>query len=343
MKTLTFTVPCYNSAEYMDKCLDSLIHCSDDLSDIQIIIVDDGSTDGLTPEKADQWERAHPETILTVHKPNGGHGSAVNAGLAHAEGCYFKVVDSDDWIDDEALAPILAFLREQSSLQEPCDLVIGNYVYEKVHENISHVMDYTNVFPEGRIFTWDDIRRFRVSQYLLMHSVIYRTGLLLDMGLKLPEHCFYVDNIFVYEPLPHVHTLRYFNEDMYRYYIGREGQSINEATMLARIDQQLKVTRILIDSVDLTTQVPERKLRRYMESYLSMMMCICTVFLRMENTDENEQKLRGIWGYLKEKQPDIYMKVRSTVLNLGTNLPTKLGRKIGLTGYHIAQKLFGFN
>ena len=204
-------------------------------------------------------------------------------------------------------------------------------------------MHYRNVFPEGREFTWDEVGRFNPSQYLLMHSVIYRTELLRGMGLELPKHTFYVDNIFVYVPLPHVKSIYYLDVDMYRYFIGREDQSVNESVMKGRIDQQLRVTRVMIDSVALPDSTMSRALERYMENYLSMMMCICSIFLRMINTPEAEQKRDDIWAYLKEHNPNVYKHVRHSVLNMGTNIPTKAGRAIGITGYHVAQKIFKFN
>ena len=343
VKTITFAVPCYNSADYMDKCIESLLAFDDGHGDIEVLIVDDGSTKDDTAAKADEWHERYPDTVYAIHKENGGHGSAVNTGLANARGRYFKVVDSDDWLDESAMRTIMPYLRRQSELRDACDLVIANYVYEKVYEGTHTTIDYRNVFPPAGEFTWDEIGRFKPSQYLLMHSVIYRTELLRDVGLVLPEHCFYVDNIFVYVPLPAVYSIRYFDVDMYRYFIGREGQSVNEETMKARIDQQLRVTRFMIDAVDLDEDVVQKKLRRYMENYLSMMMCICSVFLRMINTPESEQKRNDIWAYLKERRPGFYSHIRHNVLNFSTNIGGELGRRFGLFGYHIAQKIFKFN
>ena len=343
VKTITFAVPCYNSAEYMDKCIESILSCDDGQEDVEILIVDDGSDKDDTAAKADEWHDRYPHTIFAIHKENGGHGSAVNVGLANARCRYFKVVDSDDWLDADAMAKIMPYLRRQSELQDACDLVIGNYVYEKVYEGTRTVIDYRNVFPTDDEFTWDDIGRFKPSQYLLMHSVIYRTDMLRDVKLELPEHCFYVDNIFVYVPLPAVYSIRYFDVDMYRYFIGREGQSVNEETMMRRIDQQIRITRFMIDAVDLDEDVVQKKLRRYMDNYLSMMMCICSVFLRMINTPESEGKRAEIWAYLKQVRPKSYGRIRRNVLNMGMNIPTELGRRIGIGGYRIAQKIFKFN
>ena len=312
MKTISFAVPCYNSANYMEKCVDSLLPCGDD---IEIILVNDGSTRDNTAEIADRLAEEHPGIVRAIHKENGGHGSAVNAGLAAAQGYYYKVVDSDDWLDKNAMDVIMPYLREQKSRAEEVggnatgtDMVIGNYVYEKGFENSRTVMRYTNVFPTDKEFGWSDVGHFRSSQYLLMHSVIYRTQLLRDMDLKLPEHCFYVDNVFVYVPLPHVQTMRYFDVDMYRYFIGRDDQSVNEKVMLSRIDQQIRVTKTMIDAVDLNT-VENSHLRKYMHNYLSMMMCICSVFLRMEQTPENEEKRADVWAYLKAKDAKLGAKL----------------------------------
>lgn len=349
MKTISFAVPCYNSADYMEKCVESLLPCGDD---IEIILVDDGSTKDDTPAICDRLVEQHPGIVRAIHKENGGHGSGVNAGLAAAEGLYYKVVDSDDWLDKEAMDTIMPYLREQKALVEQAqqqgasatatDLVIANYVYEKVYEGTHTTIRYTNVFPTDKEFTWSQVGRFNPSQYLLMHSVIYRTQMLRDMDLKLPEHCFYVDNIFVYVPLPHVKTMRYFDVDMYRYFIGREDQSVNEKVMLSRIDQQIRITKIMIDSVDVMA-IENKRLRNYLKNYLSMMMCICSVFLRMEKTDENEAKRADIWAYLRAKDESLYHDVRHSVLNLATNIPSDVGRMVGITGYHIAQKIFKFN
>lgn len=343
MKTISFAVPCFNSAAYMEKCVASLLPCGDD---IEIILVNDGSTKDNTAEICDRLAEEYPSIIRAIHKENGGHGSAVNYGLAAATGLYFKVVDSDDWLDEDAMNTVMPYLRKQAALtnegRTATDLVITNYVYEKVLEGKQNVRDYANVFPADREFTWDEVGHFHSSQYLLMHSVIYRTELLQHMNLQLPEHCFYVDNIFVYVPLPQVKTLRYFNVDAYRYYIGREDQSVNENVMLSRIDQQIRITKVMIDSVDLNT-VAQTRLRKYMHNYLSMMMCICSVFLRMKPTPEAEAKRADIWGYLKAKDETLYRDIKHTLLNLGVNMPTGAGRSLGLAAYHIAQKIYKFN
>ncbi len=339
-KTITFAVPCYNSAEYMDICIESLLSCGED---VEILIVNDGSTKDNTREKADEWQSKYPDIIRAIHKENGGHGSGVNTGIREASGVYFKVVDSDDWLDEAAMKQVMAYLRTQVDRETPTDMVVGNYVYEKVHEGTQKVMGYRNVFPQNREFGWSEIGRFSQSQYLLMHSVIYRTQLLRDINLELPEHCFYVDNIFVYVPLPHVQTMYYLDVDMYRYFIGREDQSVNESVMMGRIDQQLRITKVMIDACDIENEVSQKKLARYMRNYLAMMMCICSIFLRMIGTSEAEEKRAEIWEYLKEKRPESYNRLRRMPIDFFVNLPGDKGKKVGVSGYRLAQRIFKFN
>ena len=242
MKYISFAIPCYNSQDYMAHAIESILPGGED---IEIIIVNDGSKD-RTSEIAHEYMEKYPTIIKVVDKENGGHGDAVNSGLMHATGKYFKVVDSDDWVDEEALLKVLDTIKGFVKDESEVDMVIANYVYEKVGMTHKKVIRYDNVLPENQIFKWEDIGHFRLDQYILMHSVIYRTEMLKLCQLELPKHTFYVDNIYVYYPLPHVRTLYYMNVDLYRYFIGREDQSVNEKVMISRIDQQLFVTKKMI-------------------------------------------------------------------------------------------------
>ena len=108
MKILSVAIPCYNSAAYMEHCVETLLAGGED---IEIIIVNDGSTKDDTAKIADRLAEEHPTIIKAVHQENGGHGQAVNTGLLNATGYYFKVVDSDDWVDEDALKKIIKTLK----------------------------------------------------------------------------------------------------------------------------------------------------------------------------------------------------------------------------------------
>ena len=338
MKLLTVAIPCYNSQEYMKHAIESALVGGED---IEILIVDDGSKDD-TAKIADEFEAQYPGIIRAIHQENGGHGEAVNTGLRNAKGLYYKVLDSDDWLDREALLRVMDQLGQMVKEGRMVDMFLANYVYEKPSEHKHKVIRYEGVFPEEEVFGWSDIKRFKISQNILMHSVIYRTQMLYECGLELPKHTFYVDNIFVYVPLPSVKTMYYMDVDLYRYYIGRDDQSVNEKVMIGRIDQQIKVNKIMIDAYDLT-KIRNKKLKDYMVKYLAMMMTVSSIFLIKEGSEESLTKRAELWHYLKASSKGMFRLVNHQVLSRPMQIRGKAGRKMLVWAYAISRKIYGFN
>lgn len=323
----------------MRHCIESLLPGGDE---VEILIVDDGSTKDRTAEIADEYERNYPGICHAIHQENGGHGEAVNAGLRNASGIYFKVVDSDDWVDEAAYMEILDTLRSFVYGERTLDMLVSNFVYEKQGADRKKVMNYRRALPEKELIGWEDVKVFLLGQYILMHSVIYRTELLHQCGLELPKHTFYVDNIFVYQPLPHVKTIYYLNVNFYRYFIGREDQSVNETVMIGRIDQQILVTKLMIGYYDVT-KIRQRKLRHYMVRYLEIMMVISSILAIKSETDENMGKKKELWQHLRKQNLKLYLRLRWGFLGQGVNLPGKGGLKFPIAIYKMTRKFFGFN
>lgn len=337
MKLLSIAIPCYNSEAYMEKCIESLLKGGEE---VEILVVNDGSSD-RTAEIADTYAEKYPTIIKAIHQENGGHGEAVNAGIRNATGLYFKVVDSDDWVNEEAYKQILKKLEELTRGPQTLDMLISNFVYEKQGASRKKVMQYRRCLPVNEIFGWDSVHMSK-GKYLLMHSIIYRTKLLHECGLELPKHTFYVDNIFVYQPLPHVKNMYYLDVNFYRYFIGRSDQSVNEQVMIGRIDQQLRVTKLMLGYYDVT-KIPNRKLKHYMTSYLEIMMTICSVLAIKSGTEENMEKKKELWESLKKQNLALWLRLRFGFLGQGCNLPGKGGRELLILGYKITQKFYGFN
>ena len=340
MKILTITIPCYNSQDYMGKCIESALIGGED---VEIIIVDDGSSDN-TAAIADEYQEKYPTIIKAVHKENGGHGDAVNTGLAHATGAYFKVVDSDDWLDEEAYKKVLKILKKVVEENHELDLMLANYIYDKVGRVKKRVMRYRHALPANRIISWDTCRiHFNKFQYVLMHSVIYRTKLLKDCKLELPKHTFYVDNIFLFKPMIHVKKLMYVNADLYHYYIGRDGQSVNEKTMVKRIDQQILINKTLIDFFSENRHGLNKQMYRLLFQYLDMMMCVASIICIVSKDKEILNKKKELWKYLKDTDKQLHRRLRTTVFGMVMNLPGRFGRFLSEKGYRLFQGLFGFN
>lgn len=340
MKILSVAIPCYNSESYMEKCIKSILAVG---NDVEILIVDDGSTKDNTAQIADRYAEMYPGIIKAVHQENGGHGEAVNAGLRNATGLYYKVVDSDDWVNSKALARVVEQMKRLEA-DGGVDMLLANFVYDKVGAHHKKLMRFKNVFPCNEVFQWDAMKHMRVTQYILMHNIFYRTQMLRDCGMELPKHTFYVDNIFAFQPLPYVKKLYYMDVNLYHYFIGRDDQSVNEKVMIGRIDQQIRVNKIMIDvmsAVDFSEK--SSRLKKYMTIYLTKIMTVTSIMLILARNEEALEKKKDIWDYLKEKDADLYKKIRWGLFGIAMNLPGKVGRKCSIFCYKVAQKIVGFN
>ena len=159
----------------MRHCIESLLPGGDE---VEILIVNDGSTKDNTGEIADEYEKRYPGICRAIHQENGGHGEAVNSGLRNATGVFFKVVDSDDWVNEDAYREVLKTLRKFCHDNVTLDMLITNFVYEKQGAKRKKVMNYRTAIPKEELIDWSGVKMFMLGQYILMHSVIYRTEML---------------------------------------------------------------------------------------------------------------------------------------------------------------------
>lgn len=338
MKLLTVAVPCYQSQDYMRHCIKTLLAGGDAM---EILIINDGSTD-RTGEIADNLQAEHPHIIRAIHQENAGHGGAVMTGIRHATGKYFKVVDSDDWVEEEALQRVIAQFRALEQRNEAVDMMLCNYVYDKAGAKHKRVMRYPNVFRAGEVCTWDDIGSFVLGQYILMHSVIFRTEMLRGSGLELPRNTFYVDNLFVYIPMQHVKSILYLDLNLYHYFIGREDQSVNETVMISRIDQQILVNQLMLHSIDLASVQP-RKLQRYLCAYMEIVTVVSTILLLRAGTPESLAKKKALWQDIRENTPWFHAYLEKSLMGSMLKRDGRAWRKIALQAYKMSQKIVGFN
>ena len=336
MKLLTVTIPCYNSQDYMEKCIKSLLPGG---NRVQIIIIDDGSKDE-TGEIADRYAKEYPHIVTTVHQENGGHGAGINQGIEYAEGKYFKVVDSDDWVSDD----FVSFLDklEQCETSGGVDLLVTNYYYEHADGKGNRSICYANALPENRIFGWAETKPFRVHQLLTIHSSTFRTELLRRNTKALPKHVFYEDNLMVYQGLPFVQKMYYLNVDLYRYYIGRAGQSVQRDVMTRRYQHQLIVTQKCFEAVHLD-EIKDQKQRKYLKHELFMMFGISVIYARLNKSEEADKILNEMWESCRAFDPkwaDFFRK--HTPLRL-VSIPGRAGWSLADTVYTAANKVVRYN
>ncbi|MFV0519418.1 MAG: glycosyltransferase family 2 protein [Lachnospirales bacterium] len=336
MKTLSIVVPSYNSEKYLEKSINSLLVGGEE---VEIIIVNDGSTD-KTKEIAENYEKEYPTIIRVVNKENGGHGDAVCAGVAVAEGEYLKVCDSDDWFNGDAYKKVLNGLKKIIQEKLDVDMVISNFVYEKEYIGHQKTMGYRNFLKEDIVFGWEDFKP-TFDKYILMHSVIYKTEILRKCNLSLPKHTFYVDNLYVYIPLPYVEKMYYIDADLYRYHIGREDQSVNEKNMIKRIDQQIYVNKKMVEIFN-DSEFSSVRLEKYMVKYLQIITTISSILLLKSGTEENFIKKNDLWAFIKNEDVILYNKLRKNVQGILLNLPSFCD-KFAIGIYELYRKIWGFN
>lgn len=339
-KTLTFVVPAYNMQGYLKRCTSTLLS-SRRLDDIEVLIVDDGSTDD-TLQVARELEAQYPGIVRAIHQENKGHGGAVNTGIANATGLYIKVVDADDWIGTEALERVLVTLREQHHLEEPLDMVVTDYVYDKVGKRHKHVVDFKNVMAANERIGWNDLGRFGIAQYIIMHALIFRTDVVRASGMVLPEHTFYVDFIYSYVPFPWVHSIMYIDAPLYHYFIGREGQSVQTDVMIRRVDQLCHVNECMLRATPEPDSVP-LGLYRYMIHFLSIETSITSVFLILSKKRENYARQKELWDRIDRYSARVGRDARRQIPALAINMPGPQGRFCVRIGYRVADQIVGFN
>ena len=339
-KTLTFVVPAYNMTEYLERCVMSLIAAKRN-DDIEVLIVDDGSSDG-TLEMAQKFETRYPGIVRAIHQENKGHGGAVNTGIAAASGMYVKVVDADDWVGPESLEQVMAVLREEADSTEPIDMLVTNYVYDKVGKRNKHVVNFRHAMKSGERLTWNDLGHFGLAEYILMHALTYRTAVVRESGMQLPEHTFYVDFIYAYQPFPWVKTMKYLDTPFYHYFIGRDGQSVQTDVMIRRVDQLRLVNQCMVRATPERDTVPDG-LYRYMIHFLAIESSVASVFMILSRDPENYEKKKDMWDDIKAYSPTIYKDVRKKAMSRALNLRGSIGRFVIRKGYFVAEHVVGFN
>ncbi len=338
MKLISFTVPCYNSAEYMNICVDSLLLGGDK---VEIIIIDDGSTDD-TGKIADEYASKYPNIIKVVHQENGGHGEGINSGLKIATGKYFKVVDSDDWVGEEALKALLEKIESLSDEEAP-DLYVCNYVYYRKGIGEGEKISFRHNFPINKICTWDETRKFTISRNITLHSSMYKLDVIKKSGVVLPKYIFFEDNYFVYAPLPYVEKICYMDVDFYYYLVGRDGQSVSVESVKKRHSHQNTVTKLVFSLYDLDeVKKKSKKLYSCMYHHVRLMFFLSLLFTRISGK-EFEHEIKQLWEDARAVNPKLRNKIRHRSLAAFLSLPGAFGRAVCRFIYWLSHKVVHFN
>lgn len=321
MKLLSIVIPAYNVEKYLDEAMAPYLKLKNP-ERIEVLIVNDGSKDG-TLSLAKKYENEYPDFIKVIDKENGGHGSTINAGIREATGKYFKVVDGDDWVDTKALEHLLEIMEQSNS-----DMIATGFVIVCQDVDQKEVIHIENV-DYGKEYHFKDI--CAQIDYIRMHSTIFRTEILQKNHVELDEHCFYVDVEHDLYPLRWIDTITFYDELLYRYRIGRPGQSVSMKGMVKNRENHERVLRHVLKMVD-EYAFPET-VKEYIMKKLEVMVSLqySTLFYLGVNSAAKKE-LMAFDHWLKNANQRLYRSV-----------PQKkiwLLRMSGFRGYYMVQFIY---
>ncbi len=316
MKLLTVVVPVYNTARYLPRCLRSVL-VPEALERLELILINDGSTDSSVSILL-RAERRNPQTVRVIDKENGGHGSAINEGLRAASGRYLRVLDSDDWFDTPA------FLRYLDALED-CeeDLIVTPYTQEYAAADQRVFVRYDRL-TDGKSCSLGELELNGNMPYVPLAAATWSTELLRRCGLRLSEHCSYVDMQYILFPIPWVKRVRFIDACVYRYFIGRAEQSMAPGRFLKNLPQHERVLRSLVDFYAAQRDRLDTAARAYIERVISLMVYTHTDFLcrKLPGRFAAFRRCRAFDAYLKHTAPSVYRQTDSYA-------ELRLGRRLG--------------
>lgn len=325
MKELSIVVPAYNSEKFLHICLDSMVGLDDRL---EVIVVNDGSKDN-TLQVAKTYMERFPDQVVVINKENGGHGSGINAGLEVAQGRFFKVVDSDDWIESDNLPIILDALESSDS-----DAVVTGY--KSMNIGSGNVIEYPVLLPSGE--KTERERKYGVEismeKFSLIfsqmatsygfHGLCYRTDFLRSMDFRMSEKVYFEDQEYAVLPFLHVNKILLLPYFLYDYQIGNVNQSVDYQNQAKRANDLKQVYTKMMDYYHFNKPVDEYR-RHFFRKRLSISLVsyYATVLVKSDDKRNGRKEAEGLRIYVKHLEPNIqqYAEGRYQLMKLASYFP----------------------
>lgn len=304
-KVLSISIAAYNAEKYLDKCLKSLLETK--VKDaLEVMIVNDGSKDH-TLSIANKYQKEYPEIIKVIDKKNGGHGSTINASVKAATGKYYKILDSDDWVDKNGLEKLVRFLENNS-----VDLVLNPFHEVHIDTGIKNlVVPYHKNQKIGEIMDLSKDTNFDIK----MHSMTFKTDVIKAMGPIIDENCFYVDAEYTCYALAYAKNYVCLDFSVYQYMLGSNEQSMNITKMIERRDQHLRVVKSLanffsrLDASSATYQLIERRIK-------SIVVLQYGLFMRVADTKASKKEIMAFDQWIRLNCPTCSDGVKSKLMTI---------------------------
>lgn len=231
-KILTIIIPTYNMEKFLDKCLTSLIIDDKELmKKLEVLVIIDGAKD-RSSEIAHTYQDIYPDTYVVIDKENGNYGSCINRGLKEATGKYVKVLDADDCFDTVSFQSYLRILNYTDA-----DLILSDFDY--VYEDGTIIGKRRRMLPKTRIMPFSDVVQNFNTDLISMHELAYKTSNIKDLGYVQTEGISYTDLEWCFMPMLKVNSVYFFDKVLYKYLIGREGQTISPEVAAKNISHKI--------------------------------------------------------------------------------------------------------
>ena len=243
-KILTIIVPSYNMEKYLERGMESLILNTNLMKQLEIIIVNDGSTD-KTSEIAHNFEKKYKETFKVIDKRNGNYGSCINEGLNVANGIFVKILDADDVFITKNFERFIVELIKSESCNEKVDMFFMDYHIK--NDEYQNTKKYRQKIIENQVININSKNQKILFSGIQHHCIAYRTSVLRKMGYKQTEGISYTDQEWITIPLLNVKRIKYIPVDVYEYFRGREGQTMDKSIIAKSVNAHTKIGETLIN------------------------------------------------------------------------------------------------
>lgn len=304
MKILTIIIPSYNMEALLERCLNSFI--AKDLENLEVIIVNDGSKDN-TILIANKYYKLFPEIVVLIDKKNGNYGSCINEALKIAKGKYVKILDADDWFDKNAFLSFYAKIKRVE-----CDLILSDFNHI-INEKSCQVK---KIEISEEIIHSDEILSNKTILNLDMHAMAYRRDMLLDNGYRQTEGISYTDQEWIFYPMEFVQSIFYIKENVYQYYLGREGQTMDPKVEIKKInDKVIILKKMILHYKDLKLGSFENKNIFLKYRILEMIKVVYKNYLLLQENDSKISELQDLDYLIGQTLPDVYEEMNLQTLH----------------------------
>lgn len=233
-KLLSIIIPTYNMERFLRKCLDSLVLPDKQMEKLEILVINDGSKD-LSSSIGHEYESRYPQSIRVIDKDNGNYGSCINRGLKEASGKYVKILDADDNFDTKQFG---LFLNEIAHVE--ADMILCPFV--SINEDGKVIKQFKIHISPNKYSRINEVINSSTFRELQMHSVTYLRKILIDNKYNQSEGISYTDQEWIFTPIYYVQKIYVSQYGVYRYLLGREGQTMDPHVKIKSINHTSKGT-----------------------------------------------------------------------------------------------------